>query len=662
MFLITDVHPSSDLILFVRDGRQFVTVRPYRIVGTPPPPPSLADEDLDSPENWQRAIEHENFYRRARTEPNPLPMAGETFRVRSNAEFIELLEKLAALGYSFPLDYIDHIRGHQPSTAREASPRPDLPLHPIQANSLKDALKATTHPVLRRFSATVTQRRPKAHDRNADHAILVHALAISTTLAEIHPHLLERESLRIAIFSAEPAGFLDGGAWAHAAAGFLNQCPGLQIDQIWVSEWSDFPQPVAAPSPYAGLSAPFPRPFVYDDPLEYPIDECNPDLIIVITPDWDDPSARANLSGWAHHVFERGGPLVVTTYDRVSAEKLRHVIVGLGLGEPEVHFSRVIVPLEDEMSPPSSYNSAFVDIGSIDSPGAFVNQGALAWASTIERELLETMHMSGNSYEAGTIVEHEGRKLALGLRRVAVDIANGDTFKIDSRGRYVPIPTPSGRDPWTPLSEDDLPHVWMILETVRRAFSVPLFGGDLGNTLKDDISDPKRRAEFIESLVSGLPETPQGGDISQERMREIMEQMFGAMAGTSGVAAKNPLFLAASSNDPSALEAAISKCRDINQKDGESWTALMEASAKNAVDSARVLLQHGANPDIHNAMGHTAVSIAITHGAHETLLALLEAGADLDLETSIGTPRELLSRVDLSPAVSTWLSLRGIRG
>jgi hypothetical protein len=110
MFLITDIHPSSELILHVRDGQQFVTIRPDRIVGTPPPSPSLADEDLDSEENWQRAIEGEMFYRSARSEPNPLPLSGQTFRIASNSQFIELLEKLAALGYRFPLGYIDHIR------------------------------------------------------------------------------------------------------------------------------------------------------------------------------------------------------------------------------------------------------------------------------------------------------------------------------------------------------------------------------------------------------------------------------------------------------------------------------------------------------------------------------------------------------------------------
>lgn len=66
------------------------------------------------------------------------------------------------------------------------------------------------------------------------------------------------------------------------------------------------------------------------------------------------------------------------------------------------------------------------------------------------------------------------------------------------------------------------------------------------------------------------------------------------------------------------------------------WSPLMYAARENARDAARALTEVGANPDLRDADGTTALGVAIMNGHYDLAAWLLEAGADPDVADRTG--------------------------
>ena len=77
------------------------------------------------------------------------------------------------------------------------------------------------------------------------------------------------------------------------------------------------------------------------------------------------------------------------------------------------------------------------------------------------------------------------------------------------------------------------------------------------------------------------------------------------------------LKIAVSNGVESAIRVHVAKGDDLNARDSGGNTPLMIAAKNNRTNACRLLLESGANPDLKNLEGKTAITIADEAGAHE---------------------------------------------
>ena len=83
---------------------------------------------------------------------------------------------------------------------------------------------------------------------------------------------------------------------------------------------------------------------------------------------------------------------------------------------------------------------------------------------------------------------------------------------------------------------------------------------------------------------------------------------------------------AASANNTYILKLLFQAHADVTRNGNDQ--ALCHAAAQNAEEAARILLQHGADPNAANPQGHTALLEAVAGGHHALTQLVLQAGAD----------------------------------
>ncbi|MGH7973504.1 MAG: ankyrin repeat domain-containing protein, partial [Limisphaerales bacterium] len=96
-----------------------------------------------------------------------------------------------------------------------------------------------------------------------------------------------------------------------------------------------------------------------------------------------------------------------------------------------------------------------------------------------------------------------------------------------------------------------------------------------------------------------------------------------------------PLFDALRQGDAAKVRAAVISGVDVNSRDGDGNTLLMEAAVYGSTADLDFLLAHGANVNVANEAGHTAVMRAMPDLAKIKLL--VEHGANLNAATVDGT-------------------------
>jgi ankyrin repeat protein len=77
---------------------------------------------------------------------------------------------------------------------------------------------------------------------------------------------------------------------------------------------------------------------------------------------------------------------------------------------------------------------------------------------------------------------------------------------------------------------------------------------------------------------------------------------------------------------------------DVNCKSSLGVTPLVAAAEGGNIELVKLLLQHNADPNHPSTSGNYPLRAAITSGDGECIMALVDAGADLDMETARGTP------------------------
>jgi ankyrin repeat protein len=88
--------------------------------------------------------------------------------------------------------------------------------------------------------------------------------------------------------------------------------------------------------------------------------------------------------------------------------------------------------------------------------------------------------------------------------------------------------------------------------------------------------------------------------------------------------------------DAVAIEKVLSSKLDLNRKDAEGRTLLMEAALEKRLDLARLLLEHGVDPNLEDREGSTALHFAAQAHLPELTQLLIDKGARVDAKDHLG--------------------------
>ena len=114
------------------------------------------------------------------------------------------------------------------------------------------------------------------------------------------------------------------------------------------------------------------------------------------------------------------------------------------------------------------------------------------------------------------------------------------------------------------------------------------------------------------------------------------------------------VYLAVRTNDLQQLKTLVTAA-NVNDRDERGITPLMYASWVGSIDALKMLLDLGANPNLQNVNGSTALALAVTQP--DKVRILLERGADANIATKAGRTPLLLAALsdDSAPVVRALL-------
>jgi ankyrin repeat protein len=113
---------------------------------------------------------------------------------------------------------------------------------------------------------------------------------------------------------------------------------------------------------------------------------------------------------------------------------------------------------------------------------------------------------------------------------------------------------------------------------------------------------------------------------------------FIVIAGTASAGDVEVLYKAAGAGDSAQVSALLDSGTDVNARTGSGSYALNNAAVENNIDVIKILLAHGANPNVQNSQGDTPLICATKYagGKAATVKLLVEAGTDLAMHDDDG--------------------------
>jgi cytochrome c len=121
-----------------------------------------------------------------------------------------------------------------------------------------------------------------------------------------------------------------------------------------------------------------------------------------------------------------------------------------------------------------------------------------------------------------------------------------------------------------------------------------------------------------------------------------------------------PLCEATANNHLEAVQILIQRGADVNRAGKFRRTPLDMAAMRNSAGIVKLLLQNGAKPDA-TASGSTPLQVAADIGCFECVKSLVEAGADINLLTSTGSPAIHLAKRNGHENIVTYLRSHGAK-
>ena len=189
------------------------------------------------------------------------------------------------------------------------------------------------------------------------------------------------------------------------------------------------------------------------------------------------------------------------------------------------------------------------------------------------------------------------------------------------------------------------------------AFSIPLFA------LAAEQPDTPDEIEVTEPFKFPEPvEVP--GPLSQQDKDLILSAYHGRLAEVEVLVKKGanvnlqdqkkrtPLIFAASNGHTPVVEYLVGTGADVNAKDSGGQTALLYASKRSFNETAAFLLENGADVNVQSKKARvTALILAAVWDNVELVRMLLEHGADPDLTDSSGRTAKMLAQKKGNTAV-----------
>ena len=96
------------------------------------------------------------------------------------------------------------------------------------------------------------------------------------------------------------------------------------------------------------------------------------------------------------------------------------------------------------------------------------------------------------------------------------------------------------------------------------------------------------------------------------------------------------VFIAARNGDSVAVEEYLLGGNNVNARDTKKVPLLQHAAAADETKTLLILIKHGAQLDLTDKLGNTALIQAAAYGASRAIDILLESGAKIDLENRQG--------------------------
>jgi ankyrin repeat protein len=157
------------------------------------------------------------------------------------------------------------------------------------------------------------------------------------------------------------------------------------------------------------------------------------------------------------------------------------------------------------------------------------------------------------------------------------------------------------------------------------------------------------RVDLVEELASRAPELDVFEAAALGRLERVRELVAadGALASAFAPDGFHPLGLAAFFNHPEVVRFLLERGAPVDavaRNERIQTTALQAAAASSDVESARLLLDAGASPNVSESGGFTPLHAAAANGDDELAALLLERGADRSARAADGKSAADLAR------------------
>jgi ankyrin repeat protein len=123
-------------------------------------------------------------------------------------------------------------------------------------------------------------------------------------------------------------------------------------------------------------------------------------------------------------------------------------------------------------------------------------------------------------------------------------------------------------------------------------------------------------------------------------MNKATTYLFALVAAMLLTGCALPLNQAAMRGDTTQVQQLLDKGADVNTKDSNGETALMEAAGNGHPEVVKQLLAKGADVNAKSSYGYTALLYAADKGHTECVGLLLDGGANINVQSSAPVVRE----------------------